>query len=74
MTRHALDRLAGVVFRLGIVGVEEAAHARMARAIDVQQLAVAPHAASPPDVDLGLGTKFTRRQLDRGREHVRLRI
>src|SRR6201997_376188 len=46
----------------------------MARAIDVKQLAVASYTASPPDVDLGLGVEFTRRQLDHRRKHVRLRI
>ena len=49
-----VDRLAGVVFLLGVVGVEEAADARVAGAIDMQQLAVAAHAASSPDADLGL--------------------
>src|SRR5215475_2934880 len=46
----------------------------MARAIDVKQLAVASYTAPPPDVDRGLGVEFTRRQLDRRRKHVRLRI
>src|SRR5215472_6846636 len=46
----------------------------MARAIDVKQLAVASYIAPPPDVDLGLGAEFARRQLDRRRKHVRLRI
>ncbi len=46
----------------------------MARAIDVKQLAVASYTASPPDVDLGLGIEFTRRQLDHSRKHVRFRI
>src|SRR5262247_1558788 len=69
-----VDGLARVVFFLGVVGVEEAADARMARAIDVKQLAVAPYAAPPPDVHLGLGSEFTRGQLDRSRKHVRLRI
>src|SRR5262249_8460545 len=64
---HRLRSLTGV-------GVEEAADARMARAIDVKQLAVASYTAPPPDVDLGLGVEFTRRQLDRRRKHVRLRI
>src|SRR5262249_10919954 len=62
------------VFLFGVVGVEEAANARMARAIDVKQLAVASYTAPPPDVDLGLGVEFTRRQFDRRRKHVRLRI
>src|SRR5262249_3008913 len=69
-----VDGLARVVFFLGVVGVEEAADARMARAIDVKQLAVAPYAAPPPDVHLGLGSEFTRGQLDHSRKHVRLRI
>src|SRR5262249_9329782 len=63
-----------VVFLLGVVGVEEAANARMARAIDVKQLAVASYTAPPPDVNVGIGIEFTRRQLDRRRKHVRLRI
>ena len=46
----------------------------MARAIDVKQLAVASYTAPPPDMDLGLGVEFARRQLDRRRKHVRLRI
>src|ERR1700757_5406631 len=46
----------------------------MAGAIDVKQLAVASYTAPPPDVDLGLGVKLTRRQLDHRRKHVRLRI
>src|SRR5262245_4430417 len=66
--------LAGVVFLLGVIGVEEAANARMARAIDVKQLAVASYAASPPDMDLGLGIEFTRWQFDHCRKHVRFRI
>src|SRR5215831_20244807 len=69
-----VDRLARVVFLLGVVGVEEAANARMAPAIDVKQLAVASKTAPPPDVDLGLGIEFTRRQFDHRRAHVRLRI
>src|SRR5262245_16616500 len=47
--------LAGVVFQLRVVGVEKAADTRMARAIDVDQLAILPHAASSPDVYFGLG-------------------
>src|SRR5262249_40896069 len=69
-----VDRLAGVVFLLGVIGVEEAANARMARAIDVNQFAVSSYAASPPDVDLGLGIEFASRQLDHSRKHVRFRI
>src|SRR3989440_9871806 len=69
-----VDGLARVVFLLGVIGVEEAATARMARAIDVYQLAVAPYTASPPDVDLGLGIEFTRRQLDHCRKHIPFRI
>src|SRR6516165_9576763 len=66
-----VDGLAGVIFLLGIIGVEEAAHARMAGAIDVKQLAVASHTAPAPDVHLWLGIDFPRRQLDHGRTHVR---
>src|SRR5438445_9421854 len=69
-----VDGLARVVFLLGVIGVEEAADARMARAIDVKQLAVASYAAPPPDMYLGLGIEFTRWQLDHGRKHVRFRI
>src|SRR5262245_50125049 len=69
-----VDGLARVVFFLGVIGVEEAANARMARAIDVKQLAVAPYTAPSPDVHLGLGGEFTRGQLDHSRKHVRLRI
>src|SRR5215475_14993992 len=69
-----VDRLTRVVFLLGVVGVEEAADAGMARAVDVKQLAVAPHTASPPDVDLALGIKLARRELDHGRKHVRFGI
>ena len=65
-----VDRLAGVVFLFGVVGVEEAADARMAGAIDMKQLAVLAHAASPPDADLGLGAEFARRQLDHRRKHI----
>jgi hypothetical protein len=49
-----VHRLAGVVFQLRVVGVEKAADTRMARAIDVDQLAILPHAASSPDVYFGL--------------------
>ena len=42
-----VHRLAGVVFH-GCRGVEKAADTRMARAIDMDQLAVLPHAASSP--------------------------
>ena len=65
---------ARVVFLLSVIGVEEAANARMARAINVKQLAVASYAAPSPDVNFGLGIKFTRRQLDHSRKHVRFRI
>jgi len=41
-----VDRLAGIVFKLGVVGVEEAADRWVAGAIDVEQLAVLPDAAS----------------------------
>jgi len=47
-----VNRLAGVVFLFGVVGVEEAADAWVARAIDMEELAVAPHAASSPDANL----------------------
>src|SRR5262249_37244352 len=69
-----VDGLARVVFLLGVIGVEEAADARMARAIDVKQLAVASETAPPPDVDLGPGIELACRQLDCCREHVGLRI
>src|SRR5271169_862880 len=49
-----VHRLAGVVFQLRVVGVEKAADTRMARSIDVDQLAILPHAASSPDVYFGL--------------------
>src|SRR6202047_5099219 len=49
-----VDRLAGVVFQLRVVGVEKAADTRMARTIDMDQLAILPHAASSPDVYFGL--------------------
>src|SRR5215510_7084056 len=69
-----VDRLARVVFLLGVIGVEEAANARMTRPIDVNQLAVSSYTASSPDVELGLGIEFARRQLDHSRKHVRFRI
>src|SRR5208337_3545432 len=69
-----IDGFAGVVFLLGVIGVEEAADARMARAIDMKQLAVPSYTAASPDVDLRLGFEFIRRQLDHGRKHVRFRI
>src|SRR5437763_2095715 len=69
-----VDGLARVVLLLGVIGVEEAANARMARAIDVKQLGIACYTASPPDVDLGLGIEFTRRQLHHSRKHVPFRI
>ena len=68
------DGLARVVFLLGVIGVEKAANARMARAIDVKQLAVASYAAPPPYMDLGLGIEFACWQLDHRRKHVRFRI
>src|SRR5258708_39499760 len=46
----------------------------MARAIDMKQLAVLPHAASSPDMYFGLRRQFARRQLDHRREHVGFRI
>src|ERR1051325_9085493 len=69
-----VDRLARVVFLLCVIGVEEAADARMARSIDVKQLAVSSYTASPPDVDFWLGIEFVRRQLDHSRKHVRFCI
>src|SRR6266446_5847372 len=65
-----VNRLAGVVFLFGLVGVEEAADTRVAGAIDMEELAVAPYAASSPDADLRLGAKLARRQLDHRREHI----
>src|SRR5437762_11579042 len=69
-----VDWLARVVVLLGVIRVEEAADAGMAGTVDVKQLAVAPHTASPPDVNLGLGTKLGRRTLDHGRKDVRFGI
>src|SRR5262249_1224757 len=69
-----VDGLARVVFLLGVIGVEEAANAWMARAIDLEQLAIASYTAPPPDVDLGLRSEFTRRQLDHSGKHVRFRV
>ena len=48
-----VHRLAGVVLQLRIVGVEKATDARMARAIDMVQLAILPQAASSPDAEFG---------------------
>src|SRR5215471_9988176 len=45
-----VHRLAGVVFQLRVVGVEKAADTRMARTIDMNQLAILSYAASSPDV------------------------
>ena len=50
--RAVVDRLAGVVLLLGLVGVEEAADRRVAGAIDVVRAAVLAHAAAAPDADL----------------------
>ena len=50
-----VNRLARVVFLLSIIGVEEAANARMAGAIDVKQLAIAYYDRPPlsgPDMML----------------------
>src|SRR5690242_266794 len=69
-----VDRLARVVFLFGVIGVEEAADARMAGSIDVNQAAVSSYTASPPDVDFGLGIQFARRELDHSRKHVRFSI
>src|SRR5215470_16388940 len=65
-----VDGLARVVFLLCVIRVEEAADARMARAIDVKQLAVASYAAPAPDMYLGLGIELARWQLDDGRKYV----
>jgi len=65
-----VDRLAGVVLFLGVVGVEEAADAGMPGAIDMQELAVAPEAAPAPDPDLRLGIDLARWHLDHHREHI----
>src|ERR1700720_2865397 len=46
----------------------------MAGAIDVLQLAVLAHAASPPDANLRLAAELARRHLDHRRENVGLRI
>ncbi len=51
-TLAIVDRLAGVVFQFGVVGIEEAADAWVARAIDMNQLAVLAHTAPTPDPDL----------------------
>ena len=72
--RAIVHRLAGVVFQLGVVGVEEAANARVAGAIDMKQRAVLAHAASAPDPDLRRGAELARRQLDHHREHIGFRI
>jgi len=45
-----VHRLARVVFQLRVVGVEKAADTWMARTIDMNKLAILPHAASSPDV------------------------
>src|SRR4029077_1651032 len=69
-----VDGLARVVFLLGIIGVEEAGHARMAGAINVKPLAIASHAAPAPDVHPWPGIDLSRRQLDHSRKHVRFRV
>src|SRR5215468_12598919 len=69
-----VDRLTGIVFFLGVVGVEKAADARMACTISVNQLAVAPYTASPPYMELGLGIEFAGRQLDHRRKNVRFGV
>src|SRR5208282_2472177 len=69
-----VNRLAGVVFLLGLVGVEEAADRRVAGAIDVEQLAVFAHAALSPNVYFGLRGWLARWQLYNRREHVGLGI
>ncbi len=69
-----VDRLAGVVFQFGVVGIEKAADARVASAIDMKQLAVLAHAAPPPDPDLRVCVELACRQLDHCREHIGFRI
>src|SRR5262249_2395668 len=65
-----VHRLAGVVFHVRVVVVEQAADAGLAGAIEVQQLAILTHAASSPDMQFGLRIELARRQLDRHREDV----
>ena len=65
-----VDRLAGVVFQFGVVGIEEAADARVASAIDMKQLAVLAYAAPPPDPDLRVRVELACRQLDHCGEHI----
>ena len=69
-----VNRLAGVVFQFGLVGVEKAADAWVTGAIDMEQLAVLADAASPPDANLRLGFKVGCRQLDYHREYIGFRI
>ena len=69
-----VDRFAGVVFQHGVVGVEEAADRRVASAIDMEQLAVLPDAASPPNADRILGAELARRQFEHCREYVGLSV
>src|SRR5579884_3144432 len=68
------NRLAGVVFLLRVIGIEEAADAWMARPIDVNQPAVSSYTAPPPDVNFGLGIQLARRELDYNRKYVRFGI
>ena len=68
-TLAIVDRLAGVEFQFGVVGIEEAADARVASAIDMKQLAVLAHAAPPPDPDLRVRAELACRQLDHCRTH-----
>ena len=60
----------GVVLLLGVVGVEEAAHRRVAGPVDVEQFAVAAQAAPAPDPDVGIGAQRARRQLEHHRADI----
>src|SRR5262249_36358968 len=53
-----VDWLARVVVLFGVIRVVEAADAGVAGTVNVKPLTVAPHTASPPDVNLGLGTQL----------------
>ncbi len=69
-----VDRLTGVVFQFGVVGIEEAADARVTSAINMKQLAVLAHATPPPDPDLRVRAELACRQLYHCREHIGFRI
>lgn len=69
-----VDRLAGVVFQFGVVGIEEAADAWVTSAINMKQLAVLVHATPSPDPDLWVRAELACRQLDHYREHISFRI